>query len=29
MEDYASDNAERLDLEATQALLRTIPEIRR
>jgi UDP-glucose 4-epimerase len=27
-EDYASDNTERLDVEATQALLRTIPEVR-
>lgn len=28
VEDYASDNAERLDVEGTQALLRTIPELR-
>lgn len=27
VEDYASDNTERLDVAATQALLRTIPEI--
>ena len=29
VEDYASDNTQRLDIEATQDLLRTIPEVQR